>query len=243
VDDNDWKQLRCPLSSITKTASGGSSLNVNPTCFDNNNSDVPDVGFPFNGAGLPVLNAITWIENAYQLLTQPGQFYLDSAAGYLYYIPRPGQNMATADAELPVLTDLVDLAGTPGHLTVTNDTDPGITYTGSWSHQGGRTYGDFDNDVHVTTVNGDSASYTFTGTGIEVLTETNDDEGNVGVYIDGSLDETSGSPSRPSSPSAACPRAPTPSSWSKNPARTCCWTPSWSSQQPSSRCTTSPSPA
>jgi hypothetical protein len=190
VDDNDWKQLRCPLTSITETSSGGSSLNVNPACFRDNNTDVPNVGFPFNGSGLPVLNSITWIENAYQLLTQPGQFYLDSSAGYLYYIPRAGQSMATADVEMPVLEDLVDLAGTPGHLTPVNDTASGFTYTGSWSYQSGRTYGDFDNDVHVTTVNGDSASYTFTGSGVEVLTEKYSDEGSIGVYIDGSLDET-----------------------------------------------------
>jgi hypothetical protein len=44
--------------------------------------------------------------------------------------------------------------------------------------------------VRSTTVNGDSASYTFTGSGIEVLTETNSDEGNIDVYIDGSLKET-----------------------------------------------------
>jgi hypothetical protein len=190
VDDNDWKQMRCPLTSITETSSGGSSLNVNPTCFSENNTHVPNIGFPFNGNGLPVFNAISWIENAYQLLTEPGQFYLDSAAGYVYYIPLPGQNMATADVELPVLQDLVDLSGTPGHLTPVNDTSSGITYTGSWTYYSGRTYGDFGNDVHATTVNGASASYTFTGTGIEVLSEKNDDEGNIGVYVDGSLYET-----------------------------------------------------
>jgi hypothetical protein len=64
VDDNDWKQMRCPLSSITATASGGSSLNVNASCFADNNTNVPDVGFPFNGSGLPALDGISWIENA-----------------------------------------------------------------------------------------------------------------------------------------------------------------------------------
>ena len=116
VDDNDWKQMRCPLSSITATSSGGSSLNVSPSCFADNNTDVPNAGFPFNGNGLPALNGVSWIENAYQLLSQPGQFYLDGNAGYLYYIPLSGQNMATADVELPQLQELVDLSGTPGHL-------------------------------------------------------------------------------------------------------------------------------
>jgi hypothetical protein len=191
VDDNDWKEMRCPLSSITKTSSGGSSLNVNPTCFAGNNTSIPNVGFPFNGSGLPKFDAVSWIENAYQLLTTPGQFYLDTSADYLYYIPLSGQNMSTADVELPTQQELVDLSGTPGHLTPINDTASGITYSGtSWSHETGRTYGDYDNDVHATTNNGDSASYTFTGSGIEVLTEENSDEGNIGVYIDGKLNET-----------------------------------------------------
>jgi hypothetical protein len=56
VDDNDWKQMRCPLSSLTATASGGSSLNVNASCFADNNTNVPNVGFPFNGSGLPALD-------------------------------------------------------------------------------------------------------------------------------------------------------------------------------------------
>jgi hypothetical protein len=71
VDDNDWKEMRCPLSSITKTSSGGSSLNVNPTCFAGNNTSIPNVGFPFNGSGLPKFDAVSWIENVYPLLTRP----------------------------------------------------------------------------------------------------------------------------------------------------------------------------
>ncbi len=188
VTDNDWKEMRCPLASITRTGSGGSSLNVNPSCF---NANATNVGFPFNGNSLPTMNAVTWIENNPALLTQPGQWYLDSGAGYLYYIPSQGQDMSSADVELPVVQELVNLSGTPGHLTPINDTAPGITYTGSgWSYSSGRPYGDYDNDAHSTTNNGDSVSYTFTGSGIEALTELNSDEGSINVYVDGSLRQT-----------------------------------------------------
>ena len=190
VDDNDWKQMRCPLSSITATSSGGSSLNVNPNCFADNNTDVPNAGFPFNGSGLPALNGISWIENAYQLLTQPGQFYLDSGAGYLYYIPLSGQNMATADVELPELQELVDLSGTPGHLAPQLYNASGASYAGSWSVSSDRPYGDLGNGVEYTSTNGDSASFSFTGTGIQVLSETNTDEGTIDVYVDGVKTET-----------------------------------------------------
>ncbi len=188
VDDNDWKEMRCPLSSITRTNSGGSSLNVNPTCFNANSTNI---SFPFNGNSLPTMNSVTWIENNVALLTQPGQWYLDSGAGYLYYLPLPGQSMSSADVELPVVQNLVDLAGTPGHLTPVNDTAPGITYTGSgWTYSSGRPFGDYDNDLHSTTANGDSVSYTFNGSGIEVLSERNSDEGTANVYLDGSLQQT-----------------------------------------------------
>jgi hypothetical protein len=190
VDDNDWKQMRCPLSSITATSSGGSSLNVNPSCFADNNTAVPNAGFPFNGSGLPALDGISWIENAYQLLTQPGQFYLDSNAGYLYYIPLSGQNMATADVELPELQELVDLSGTPGHLAPQLYNASGASYAGSWSVSTDRAYGDLDNAVEYTSTNGDSASFSFTGTGIQVLSETNSDEGTIDVYVDGVQTET-----------------------------------------------------
>lgn len=188
VDNNSWRQLRCPLVSITRTSSGGSSLNMSQACYD---ATLDDTGFPFNGSGYPTLNHITWLENSYALLTQPGQWYLDSSGGYLYYIPLAGQNMSTADVELPVVQDLVDVEGSPGHLTPVNDTAAGITYNGSgWGYSSGRGYGDFGNDVHSTMNNGDSVSYSFNGSGIIVLSELNNDEGNIGVYIDGSLYET-----------------------------------------------------
>jgi hypothetical protein len=190
VYNRDWKHMRCPLAGITEAAGGGSSLNVAPDCFANNNTSVPNLGFPFNGAGLPKLEGVTWVENAYQLLTKPGQFYLDTATSYLYYLPRPGEDLATADVELPVLDKVVDLSGTPGHLAPVNDTDPRATYSPSWRAAGGRPYGDFGNDVRYTTVNGDSMSFTFTGTGLDVLTEVNTDAGAIDVYVDGAKVKT-----------------------------------------------------
>jgi hypothetical protein len=72
-----------------------------------------------------------------------------------------------------------------GGGTEINDTDPGITYTGSWSYSASRGLGDFQDDVHYTTTNGDSMSYTFNGTGIAYITEKEASEGNVDVYLDG----------------------------------------------------------
>ena len=57
-------------------------------------------------------NLLGWLENAYELLHSPGQWYLDSRHGRLFYIPLPGQRLAKADVELPATQALVDLRGT-----------------------------------------------------------------------------------------------------------------------------------
>ncbi|GAA1221055.1 hypothetical protein GCM10009665_09020 [Kitasatospora nipponensis] len=74
---------------------------------------------------------------------------------------------------------------------VVNDTDPSIAYTGtSWTYSAGRGLGDRQDDVHASTANGDSATVTFTGTGISLVTETDSDEGTIAVSLDGTSQGT-----------------------------------------------------
>jgi hypothetical protein len=54
---------------------------------------------------------VSGFENAYEFLDAPGEWYLNSATGMLYYIPRPGEDIASAQVELPVLETLVDGQG------------------------------------------------------------------------------------------------------------------------------------
>ncbi|HVU34964.1 MAG TPA: hypothetical protein VHE61_16135, partial [Opitutaceae bacterium] len=79
---------------------------------------------------------------------------------------------------------------TSGTTTAVNDNGSGVTYAGTWTDSSGRGLGDYADDVHYTKTNGDSVSYTFTGTGIDYVTETNTDEGNVAIYLDGVLQQT-----------------------------------------------------
>lgn len=72
---------------------------------------------------------------------------------------------------------------------VYNDDDFLIRYTGSWGADGGRP-GDLGGDVHYTSTDGDSAEFTFSGTGIEYVTERFRDMGRVDVYLDGALKTT-----------------------------------------------------
>jgi len=66
--------------------------------------------------------------NALELLNAPGQFYFDKAAGTLYYYPRAGEDLATADVEAPVVEKLLDIAGTSTTKRVKNITFRGLTF-------------------------------------------------------------------------------------------------------------------
>jgi MYXO-CTERM domain-containing protein len=99
-----WTELRCPIASMT----GTSVVMVQP-CWQNTYKRAPN-WVDTTTFHLPP----TSIENAYELLTKPGQWYLDTHSGRFYYIPNAGEDLATADVEAPVLgPSLVTGNGTP----------------------------------------------------------------------------------------------------------------------------------
>jgi hypothetical protein len=95
-----WKMMRCPVAAIR-----GRQLIMRQPCWHNVSV------FPRQWS----FQTVTWLENAYELLDSPGEWYLDRAAGRLYYIPRPGERLAQADVELPVAQSLIDVRGSLRH--------------------------------------------------------------------------------------------------------------------------------
>jgi hypothetical protein len=67
--------------------------------------------------------------NALEFLTQPGQFYFDKTAGTLYYYPREGEDMASADVQAPIAESLVQIAGASRANRVKNITFAGLTFS------------------------------------------------------------------------------------------------------------------
>lgn len=65
-----------------------------------------------------------------------------------------------------------------------NDTDANISYSGNWGYSSNRGLGDYNDDVHYTETNGDSFQYSFTGTGIELVTEKDSSQGDIDIYLD-----------------------------------------------------------
>jgi hypothetical protein len=72
-------------------------------------------------------NSAFYLTNAIQFLNQPGEWFLDSKAEKIYYIPRPNENLTTAQVIAPSLETLVRIAGTIDH-PVTNVTFKGISF-------------------------------------------------------------------------------------------------------------------
>jgi hypothetical protein len=59
----------------------------------------------------PFRQGPAYMENAYELIDQAGEWYQDTTAGALYYKPLSGQDMSKADVELPQLEVLVSISG------------------------------------------------------------------------------------------------------------------------------------
>ena len=119
VSENTWMHKSCPI-----TAASGPDITLAQPCYHNTR-------LPFNFKSGAVVGQspfnVSWVQNAYELLSMPGQFYLDSLHGTMYYVPRPGEDLATADVEAPVLQTLVQGSGT-ATSPLSNITFSGLTF-------------------------------------------------------------------------------------------------------------------
>jgi hypothetical protein len=93
----DWKSFRCGVQQVTAT-----DLILAQPCFGYSQEHT---GYTFD--------SVAWIENARELLDEPGEFYLDSAAGQLHYWPLPEEDLSKAEVVLPVAEELLRIEGTP----------------------------------------------------------------------------------------------------------------------------------
>lgn len=101
VTVTQWKMMRCPIDHITQYSNDNSDLVMATPCWTNANV-YPS---PWN------FHLLSWFENAYEFLDTPGYWYMDPVSHKIYYIPLAGENITTADVELPILDTLVLGAG------------------------------------------------------------------------------------------------------------------------------------
>lgn len=99
-----WSSSRLPVSNVEAYGSDRQTLYIEPMSMKWNYSS--------HGAISVRASANLYAENALELLDEPGEFYLDKDTKTLYYYPRNGQNMSTAEVYVPVVETLVDIKGT-----------------------------------------------------------------------------------------------------------------------------------
>lgn len=96
-----WRSYRCRIDSVEPTETGVHLTMQNP-CWGLAYEDHR----PWGNITIPV-----WVENAYELLDEEGEWYLDRAAGQLYYKPRADEDLRTATTVIGRLETLVDIRG------------------------------------------------------------------------------------------------------------------------------------
>jgi hypothetical protein len=104
-----WKAMSVPLRSVTPAdgSTPGLLAMAEPGWTNANVFRDADTGQP----GIWSFWQVTRFENALQFLDEPGEWYLDEGRRRLYYKPKPGESLKSADVELPVLESLVELDG------------------------------------------------------------------------------------------------------------------------------------
>jgi len=134
-----WTEMRCGVAQVA-----GNRITMKQPCF-RNSTVRPSLGVT---ADRP-----TYIENAYELLDEPGEWYLDRPGHTLYYIPRAGEDLARATVVAPRLELLLGAVGTPT-APVHNIRFSGLTFAyATWLRPNG-------NDGFSET----QANFTLTGT-------------------------------------------------------------------------------
>lgn len=135
-------------------------------------------------------------DNAVLTTTSAAEISFATAANTVYVVERTAKPLSTyatttltgtanqAEKSLSGTASTLGLGGAGGGGLV-NDTM--LTYDANWHHTTARGYGDYNDDTHHSTTVGAAASYTFTGTGVEYLSERFSDMGNVDVYLDNVL--------------------------------------------------------
>lgn len=116
VTSNEWMQANLRLASFTTS---GSVAHVTP--------QYPDITRPYRSfcylrapndqgcSNTPSSHDSYFFENAREFLDQPGEWYLDESAGFVYYMPRVGEDMTSAVVMAPSLNRILGIVGGAGN--------------------------------------------------------------------------------------------------------------------------------
>ncbi len=122
-----WAHTRCKVQSIRREGGRAIITMLQPYFTQAKTKEGVNILNPY-----PDRANCTYIENALELVDEPGQWHLDRPARTVYYLPRPGEDMAKAEVIVPALERLVELRGVLGR-PVHNIQFEGIAFEhGGW---------------------------------------------------------------------------------------------------------------
>ena len=104
-----WTNPRVRVKNIERTADGKAKINMVSESWKNGRS-----------SGNTPTSIPVYVENAYELLDAPGEWYMNKADGYLYYMPREYEDPATMVAAVPVGERAFTIAGDSADKKVHN---------------------------------------------------------------------------------------------------------------------------
>ncbi|MDF2927128.1 MAG: hypothetical protein K0R57_6042 [Paenibacillaceae bacterium] len=99
VFKQNWTNPRGTVESVSVEGGTATLMMKQPGWYYLNNKGGTSVNLPW------------YYENAYELLDEEGEWYLDRSADTFFYKPRAGEDMGTADVTAPVLEQLITLQG------------------------------------------------------------------------------------------------------------------------------------
>lgn len=115
-----WRGMTFNIRSVTDNGDGTSTLHIPLSKVESGTHGAePDAGF--------------WLINAIEELDIPGEFYHNTVEKKLYYYPREGENMETAEVYIPELEVLMQIEGPANNDKVKNIAFENLTFAhGAW---------------------------------------------------------------------------------------------------------------
>jgi hypothetical protein len=104
----DWKDMRLPVKDIVKNPDGTKTIWMEQPYYEfalrmeqsgNGHYWIPKYDVPF------------YLENAFELLDEPGEWYYNPDTQELFYMPRDGEELNIADVIIPQTQNLLEITG------------------------------------------------------------------------------------------------------------------------------------
>lgn len=99
--DISWAHRISPVKSITKLDDSNSFIEMEWDSFKTGQI----------AGGVQINRGPDYVENAYELLDEPGEWYFDGQEKKIYYMPKAGQDMSQTQAIIPSVENLITLEG------------------------------------------------------------------------------------------------------------------------------------